>query len=136
MLHCKSQLNSGLLAHFDASEKLAQSSDASPYGIRELQLHPSNIVVPPPCSTPVMKMLHEGHPGVSRMKCLVKGVDNDWMLTKGEILQVFVVHGLPEVLVSDNGAAFTSADFQTFVERNGFRKSEVSLPLSMDWLNA
>ena len=36
--------------------------------------------------------------------------------------QVFVVHGLPEVLVSDNGAAFTSADFQTFVERNGFRQ--------------
>ena len=35
--------------------------------------------------------------------------------------QVFVVHGLPEVLVSDNGAAFTNADFQTFVERNSFR---------------
>ena len=35
--------------------------------------------------------------------------------------QVFSCHGLPEVLVSDNGTAFTSTEFQTFVQRNGFR---------------
>ena len=35
--------------------------------------------------------------------------------------QVFAVHGLPEVLVSDNGTAFTSAEFQNFVQRNVFR---------------
>ena len=34
---------------------------------------------------------------------------------------VFSTHGLPEVLVSDNGSAFTSAQFQTFVKLNGFR---------------
>ncbi|KAL5467062.1 hypothetical protein EMCRGX_G031233 [Ephydatia muelleri] len=35
--------------------------------------------------------------------------------------RVFATHGFPEVLVSDNGTAFTSTEFQTFVKRNGFR---------------
>ena len=35
--------------------------------------------------------------------------------------QVFSCDGLPEVLVSDNGTAFTSTEFQTIVQRNGFR---------------
>ena len=35
--------------------------------------------------------------------------------------QVFSCHGLSEVLVSDNSTAFTSTEFQTFVQRNGFR---------------
>ena len=34
---------------------------------------------------------------------------------------LFVTHGLPEMVVSDNGSAFTSAEFQTFVKRNGIR---------------
>ena len=34
---------------------------------------------------------------------------------------IFSTHGLPEVLVADNGSAFTSMDFATFVKRNGFR---------------
>eukprot|EP00731_Ephydatia_muelleri_P036424 Em0253g4a len=33
----------------------------------------------------------------------------------------FATHGLPDILVSDNGAAFTSAEFQLFVKANGFR---------------
>ena len=32
---------------------------------------------------------------------------------------IFATHGLPEVLVSDNGSAFTSIEFRTFFERNG-----------------
>ena len=35
--------------------------------------------------------------------------------------RVFATHGLPEILVSDNGTAFTSTEFITFVKRNGFR---------------
>ena len=34
---------------------------------------------------------------------------------------IFSTHGLPEMLVSDNGSAFTSIEFQTFVEKNGIR---------------
>ena len=32
---------------------------------------------------------------------------------------IFATHGLPEVLVSDNGTAFTSAEFREFVSLNG-----------------
>ena len=32
---------------------------------------------------------------------------------------MFGTHGLPELLVSDNGTAFTSAEFQEFLSRNG-----------------
>jgi len=34
---------------------------------------------------------------------------------------VFATHGLPEVLVTDNGPAFTSAEFSNFTKRNGIR---------------
>ena len=34
---------------------------------------------------------------------------------------VFCTHGLPDVIVSDNGAAFTSEEFKTFINRNGIR---------------
>jgi len=34
---------------------------------------------------------------------------------------MFATHGLPEVLVTDNGTQFTSGEFQTFLERNGIR---------------
>ena len=41
--------------------------------------------------------------------------------------KVFATHSLSEVLVSVNGTAFTSTEFQTFVKRNGFR--HVKTPL-------
>ena len=34
---------------------------------------------------------------------------------------IFATHGLPNVLVSDNGAAFTSNEFADFLIRNGIR---------------
>ena len=38
----------------------------------------------------------------------------------------FATHGLPEMLVSDNGCAFTSKEFQTFTSRNGIRHMKCS----------
>ena len=35
--------------------------------------------------------------------------------------RVFSSHGLPQILVTDNRAAFTSLEFQTFVRQNGFK---------------
>ena len=34
---------------------------------------------------------------------------------------VFATHGLPEMLVSDNGSVFTSAEFEQFTSRNSIR---------------
>ena len=34
---------------------------------------------------------------------------------------IFATHGLPEMIVSDNGTPFTSAEFQEFVSRNAIR---------------
>ena len=34
---------------------------------------------------------------------------------------IFATHGLPEAFVTDNGPQFTSAEFKTFVEKNGIR---------------
>ncbi|KAL5516533.1 hypothetical protein EMCRGX_G001893 [Ephydatia muelleri] len=105
-------------------------------------------VVPPPGRVPIIKILHDGHPGISRMKSLARsvvwwpGLDAE---LKAKVKSsghssaptVFSCHGLPEVLVSDNGTAFTSTEFQTFVQRNGFRhirSAPTTQPL-MDWLN-
>eukprot|EP00731_Ephydatia_muelleri_P000397 Em0001g397a len=89
----------------------------------------SRVVVPPPGRVPIIKILHDGHPGVSRMKSLARsvvwwpGLDAELEAKQAirVLRQVFSCHGLPEVLVSDNGTAFTSTEFQTFVQRNGFR---------------
>ena len=34
----------------------------------------------------------------------------------------FATHGLPEVVVSDNGSAFTSLEFRTFLKKNGIKQ--------------
>ena len=41
--------------------------------------------------------------------------------TVEKLQTVFATHGLPEVIVSDNGTAFTSEEFALFVQRNGIR---------------
>ena len=41
--------------------------------------------------------------------------------TISKLRSTFATHGLPEVIVSDNGPAFTSSEFQQFVKANGMR---------------
>ena len=41
--------------------------------------------------------------------------------TIAELRRVFATHGLPEQLVSDNGAQFTSDTFQQFLKANGIK---------------
>lgn len=36
--------------------------------------------------------------------------------------EIFATHGLPEVVVSDNGPQFTSSEFKSFLERNAIRQ--------------
>ena len=41
--------------------------------------------------------------------------------TVQRLCHIFETHGLPETIVSDNGACFTSAEFSEFMARNGIR---------------
>ena len=34
---------------------------------------------------------------------------------------MFATHGIPEIIVSDNGSVFTSKEFQQFVQMNGIK---------------
>eukprot|EP00731_Ephydatia_muelleri_P007445 Em0003g1693a len=76
----------------------------------------------------VLEILHEGHPGISRMKSLAKGIvwwlkfDADQeSLAIQALRRVLTTHDNQQILVSDNGAAFTSSEFQAFVTQNGFK---------------
>ena len=49
----------------------------------------------------------------------VKRADSKTTIQK--LRTIFATHGLPEMLVSDNGSVFTSAEFQEFTSRNAIR---------------
>ena len=156
----------------------------------------SRVVIPPRGRAIFLSLLHEGHPGITRMKTLARGYvwwpsmdseledsvkrcskcqehqrlpakapmhpwewpDRPWarihvdyagpiegkmvlimvdahsrwlealvvnsatsQTTIEKLRSVFATHRLPEVLVSDNGSVFTSAEFDEFVRRNGIK---------------
>ncbi len=156
----------------------------------------SRVIIPRPGRARLMDQLHEGHPGVSRMKGLARGFvwwpnmdaeleervkrcnkcqesqklpataplqlwewpDRPWLRlhadyagpsmgkmflitvdahskwmevqvvgaatsqsTIEKMRATFATHGLPEILVTDNGSVFTSAEFQTFLQKNGIK---------------
>eukprot|EP00731_Ephydatia_muelleri_P019872 Em0012g697a len=190
-------------------DSLCSDSVFQPYKLRRLELSVqdgcvlwgSRVVVPQVAREAVIKILHEAHPGISRMKSLARGIvwwpgiDKDleekvaaceacqvnhksptpvllhpwefpsrpWsrvhvdfagpFLGKQFIIlvdastkwlevgivaspssqqavkflhSVFSTHGLPDILVSDNGSAFSSSEFEEFVKRNGFRHIRVA----------
>ena len=50
---------------------------------------------------------------------LVNTANTQGTLTK--LRETFATHGLPEVIVSDNGTVFTSEEFKVFCQKNGIR---------------
>ena len=71
-------------------------------------------------------------PFMGKMFLIVVDAHSKWMevsivqsatsnSTLEKLRALFATHGLPEVIVSDNGTAFTSTEFQEFVRRNGIR---------------
>eukprot|EP00731_Ephydatia_muelleri_P031469 Em0022g983a len=85
--------------------------------------------------TPTFVLLQKGHPGITRMKALARAVVARDGLRVGvtvvpvvmtssqqtirELRHLFAIHGLPEIVVSDNGAAFSSTEFGCFMKHNG-----------------
>ena len=78
--------------------------------------------------------IHIDYAGPFRGKMILVMVDSHskWMeallvnsatshATIEKLKSVFATHGLPEVLVSDNGTAFTSEEFSAFMRRNGIQ---------------
>ena len=185
-------------------EPVEQDVNFKPFKNRDLELSVQDgcilwgnrVVVPKPGRKAILGMLHDSHPGITRMKALARGIvwwpgiDGDpesqvkscqacqvnrksppvtplhpWEFpprpwarlhidfagpfmgkqfivlvdAHSKWLEVSVVsscssqqaikflrhvistHGLPEVLVSDNGSAFVSEEFQMFVKRSGIR---------------
>ncbi len=43
-----------------------------------------------------------------------------------KLREIFVTHGLPATVVSDNGTNFTSNEFREFIQRNGIKRSTSS----------
>ena len=41
--------------------------------------------------------------------------------TTSALRHIFVIHGLPEAIVSDNGSPFTSAEFENICKMNSIR---------------
>ncbi len=41
--------------------------------------------------------------------------------TIDKLRSIFIIHGLPKVLVTDNGSQFTSGEFQVFMKNNGIK---------------
>jgi len=41
--------------------------------------------------------------------------------TISQLRSIFATHGIPELLVSDNGSVFTSSEFEEFMRLNGIR---------------
>ena len=184
--------------------KKTDQPDLAPYQQKQTELSLHNgcilwgcrVVVPPPGRERILDELHEGHPGIARMKSLARsfvwwpGLDKSleqkvqtcdacqrsrnlpavapiqpwewperpwsrlhvdytgpllghmflvvvdahskWMEVKmvknatssttiTALRSIFATRGIPELLVSDNGSVFTSAEFKIFTKNNGIR---------------
>ena len=78
--------------------------------------------------------IHIDHAGpfLGQMFLVIIDVHSKWLeveivpstsslCTIKKLRSIFATHGIPEVIVSDNGSGFTSSEFREFVSRNGIR---------------
>lgn len=100
---------------------------------------PQAPVHPWECSSRPWSRLHVDFAGPFQGKTFFLVVDSysKWLevrITKStsattvvrELRRMFATHGLPDVVVSDNGPAFASEEFRTFLARNNIRQALVS----------
>ena len=48
------------------------------------------------------------------------------LTTIEQLRKLFAVHGLPELIISDNGPAFSSDEFKVFMKKNGIRHRQTA----------
>eukprot|EP00731_Ephydatia_muelleri_P035630 Em0143g4a len=97
----------------------------------------SRVVVPEQGWKLVIEELHAEHQGISRMKSLGRSfvwwsnmdADVEECVKRCEQPSkdegIFASHGLPVTLVSDDGSAFTSQEFEEFLTKNGVSPAEL-----------
>ncbi|UYV82422.1 K02A2.6-like [Cordylochernes scorpioides] len=111
----------------------------------------SKVIIPERLRKYILNLLHDTHIGIVGTKALARGLcwwpgmDRDiermissldayskWIEAKivsttstettiNSLKEIFATHGLPDVIVSDNGTSVTSELFKTFLKRNGVR---------------
>ena len=66
-------------------------------------------------------LLPQDLPWVLLLLDVIPVANKNFSNTIREPRKLFATHGIREVIVSDNGTAFTSADFSNFMTKNGIK---------------
>ncbi|RUS68488.1 hypothetical protein EGW08_023750 [Elysia chlorotica] len=117
----KSDLPSCVLPYFNYRDELTVQDG--------IILRGDRIVIPSSLRQDLKSKVHAGHHGINsclrRARDLIfwPGMSNDIVLTTviHKLKHHFARHGIPEVLISDNGTQYTSEEFSTFVSEWKFR---------------